>query len=346
MRVLHLPIIICSQAWEMSRALRKIGVESDYMILDDNDAIWRLPALPDYNLNIYHRQTPAEIKRIKKDLHLFFIKALLKYDIFHYHSNVPLFENYADLKILKFFGKKIVVSYWGCDVRDPQKCRKYPHNTCSICELKCLAAQSKERLTIFQKYVNAQLASMPELLEYVPGSTYFPAVVDTQFWQPSSGSNSNHTFKILHNVGNKGERGDAKGTKEIVQASERLKKEGYKIKLLSHDKVPNRDLKPYYQESDLVVEQLRCGWHGVTALEAMSMQKPVISYIRDDLKKYDPELPIINADPDTIYRVLKWAIHHPAKLKEIGKKSRAYVVKTRDLRKVGKDLLNLYQSLY
>jgi len=346
---LHLPIVICNQPWEMSKALNRIGVYSRYLILDNLDAGWLLPGKPDYNFNVRHRPKDEWDRQIIWDLRRFFVYALLNFSIFHYHSNFPLFEDYSDLKILKKFRKKIVTSYWGCDVRDPKECKKYAFNTCQICTLDCPSEQAKKRMDIFSKYADIKLVSMPELLEYVPDSVYWPAVVDSEFWSPAPGSKNktadSKSFKIMHNVGNKNIRGDAKGTRAILAAVDRLQRAGFKIEFISLDKVPNRELKFFYEKSDLVIEQLRAGWHGVTALEAMSMQKPVISYIRDDLKKYDLELPVISANPNNIYMELKKLLSNPKELLAIGQRSRHYVVKHRDSTTLAKKLVDIYSRI-
>jgi len=350
MRVLHLPIVICNQPWELSRALRRIGIWSDYMVLDDTNAGWLIPGTPDYNLNIYHR--PVEHDRnkrnkIRKDIQKFLIYSLFKYDVFHYHSNHPLLEDYSDLKILKLFRKKIVVSYWGCDIRLKSVNQKFKFSTCGPCKISCDEEKVKKQMSEFSKYANIKLVSMPELLVYSPDAQYLPAVVDTKFWKPDKYYfRQSKTFKIFHSFGNSVERGDVKGSNSIIKAVDRLKDEGNQIELLFFDKVPNVELKKHYQECDLVIEQLLAGWHGVTALEAMSLGIPVISYIRKDLIKYDPELPIINANPDTIYDVLKWAINNRQKLLEIGIKSREYTIKNRDSLVIAKKLYQIYKSLY
>lgn len=348
MRILHLPTLACNQPYEMSRGLRAIGLKCDYMILDDNDSGWVLPGKPDYNLNIYHRKTPKEQARVKADVRNFFISALFKYDVFHYHSNLPIFENFIDLKILKFFGKKIAVSYWG-EIRTQEINSKYKYSACQVCKIGCQPAMRDTRRDIFAKYADLLIAQDHEISQYAPpGFVILPSFVNTSFWQPSKIKKikKSKTFKIFHSFGNSELRGDVKGTKDIVKAVKRLKREGYNLDFMFFDKVNNSEIKNYYQEADLVVEQLRAGTHGTTALEAMSMAKPVISYIRPEIKKAEPDTPIINANLDNFYEVLKWAITHRKKLLEIGQKSRNYVVKNRDSVVLAKRLYQLYKTLY
>lgn len=346
MRVLHLPIVICNQPWEKSRALRRIGVECDYMIYDDNDAGWLMPGPADVNLNIYHHGPNYSQKRIKWDTYLYFIKALLKYDVFHYHSNVSLLENFQDLKILKFFGKKILVSHWGCDIRLKSINSKKPYNVCQNCKIGCDDVKKKEKMIAFAKYADAIVIESPEMFTYNPNGKYVPILIDTNYWKPSKQEIKNTALRVFHPVGNLKVRGDAKGTFEIGKAVKRLNKEGYKIELFSCDKVSNRDLKPYYEQSDLVIEGLRDGTYGITTMEGMAMARPVMCYIWPEMVKYYPGSPVINTNPDNIYEKLKWAVTHRAALGKIGQESRKYILKVHDSKVVARQLYKLYKSLY
>jgi len=331
----------------MTHTLRKIGVESDYMVIDDLNGSWLMPGEPDYNLRIYHRQA-KDVKKIKRDIRKFFISALLKYDVFHYHSNIPLFEDFSDLKILRLFQKKMVVSYWGCDVRQKSINIKYPYNTCQVCKIPCDESQRLTAKNIFAQYADATIAHIWELFEYSPkGTKVIPALIDTNIWKPDQIiRRKNKNFQILQAFGNSLTRGDVRGSQFLKQAVARLQKKGYKIQFSFFDSVPNHELKKYYLESDLVVEQLRYGTYGLTALEAMALGKPVVSFIRKDLIKYYPNLPLIIADPSDIEAKIEWAINNPSKLKAIGEKSRKYVVQNHDSLKVIGKILSLYKSLY
>lgn len=350
MRVLHLPIIIANQPWIMSRALRKIGVESDYMILDDNEASWHLPGPPDCNLNIYHRTSPREINKISWDKKKFFLSALSKYDVFHYHSNWPLFDNYWDLKILKILGKKIVVSYWGCDIRQKSINQNYPYNICQYCIIPCREKEKNYRKNVFAKYADLKITHLPDLMEYAPkGSVLLKALIDVDFWRNNTRKvypSKNRPVRILHSFGGHSSCGDVKGTTLIEKIIRRFKKEGHQLEYVFVDKVPNYGQKATYLKADFVIEQIRYGVHGLTALEAMALERPVIAYIREKYLKYYHQLPIINANPDNLYEKIKWVLDNPDQWGNIGKKSREYVIKNHDSRVLGQKLYQMYKSLY
>ena len=67
-----------------------------------------------------------------------------------------------------------------------------------------------------------------------------------------------------------------KGTKYILDAVEELKSEGLKFDFKMVEGMKNSDAKELYRTADIVVDQLRIGWYGVLAVEAMALGKPVI----------------------------------------------------------------------
>jgi hypothetical protein len=117
-----------------------------------------------------------------------------------------------------------------------------------------------------------------------------------------------------------------KGTAYLMEAIERLKKEGAPIELQYLTGITNSEVLSAMREADIVVDQLIGGYFGLTALEAMALGKPVIVYLRDhSLAIAQDKCPLINANPDTIYDVLKRLIATRHELPEIGQRSRRYV---------------------
>lgn len=144
-----------------------------------------------------------------------------------------------------------------------------------------------------------------------------------------------------------------KGSEYIEKAISDLKKEGYSVEYCYLSHKTNEEVLEMLQGADIVVDQLIVGWHGMFALEAMSLGKPVITHIRSDLlNAYEEmgciekgEMPLINATPTTIYDVLKNLVDHPETLAEIGRKSRAYVDKYHSIEKVGEYFDEINRSI-
>jgi hypothetical protein len=114
----------------------------------------------------------------------------------------------------------------------------------------------------------------------------------------------------------------------------------------------NADARLLYEQADLVIDQLLAGWYGGLAVEVMALGKPVISYLRrSDLVFIPPkmrdELPIIEADPDSIYSVLReWLTIKVGDLMERGVKSRDYVENWHDPVKIARRMKADYERIF
>lgn len=116
-----------------------------------------------------------------------------------------------------------------------------------------------------------------------------------------------------------------KGTRYLTEAVDRISATA-NVQFTFASGISNSEVMQLMREADIVIDQLIGGYFGVTTLEAMALGKPVIVYIGDwDRVVNSAECPIINANPDTISEVLSGLLAEPARLTEIGKRSRRYV---------------------
>lgn len=369
LRILHLPIAISYQPYLFAKGLKKLGHTADYIVLSipEHDK-WLMQGRPDINLNVftYQRNFKNLLKTIRDFFKIiqFFIISLLKYDIYHFHSycisilifsgkpRLMRFFSFLEINILKLFRKKIIFNFWGCDIRLRSQNEKYKYNTCNVCKLKGECnTEFKEWLNKFtKKYADIRLSGGDLLTMYQDFKKLNPAI-DTALWNPSKIKKIPKKFKIQkkENIkvfscqGNLAIRGDIRGIDFINKAIRELQEEGYKIEKLFFDKVNNLDLRYYQIQADICIDQLRYGFHAISALESMALGKPVIAYIREDVGNLYPGLPIINATPENIKSVLRETIKN---IEGMSGKNRAYIVKHHDYRKVAKELEKYYYSLF
>nr|WP_275581917.1 glycosyltransferase [Brevibacillus fulvus] len=108
----------------------------------------------------------------------------------------------------------------------------------------------------------------------------------------------------------------------------------------------NEEALRLYAQADIIIDQIRCGSHGLLSVEAMALGKPVVAYIRDDLAaKFPPDLPIVNANPDTLYEQLKKLLEQPELRQQLGIQGRQYVEKYHASDVVVEQLLAIYENL-
>ena len=165
--------------------------------------------------------------------------------------------------------------------------------------------------------------------------------IDTDRWQPQTETQSrtDGVIRILHAPNHR----EIKGSRFFIQAVEELQAEGLPIELQILERVPNHVIRKAIEDADIVADQLIIGWYAMFALEAMSLEKPVLCNIRADLEDLyittglleEDELPFIRCTPITIKEVIRNLVEHHEQIPEIGRRSRSFVERHHSTRHVG-----------
>jgi len=155
-------------------------------------------------------------------------------------------------------------------------------------------------------------------------------------------SDQPHTpLRLLHAPNHR----NLKGTGHIVKAVDELRAEGLAIELSIVESVPNSQMPDLIRAADVMIDQLILGWYAMFALESMALGKPVVCYVRPDLRDFyvsadligPDELPLIEASVGTIKDTLMQLASMPRPaLCEIGLRSRAFVQKHHSIEAVGR----------
>ena len=341
MKVLHCPTHISGQMWEYAQGLRALGVEANVLTFAKHpfgypdDLCLNLPLEP----VIWRRRW----KLVRN-----FLDVVRRYDVIHFHFGGTLLPRYLDLPLLRLLGKKMIMHYYGSDVRlkaiaeanNPYFCMTGDY----LLELGNDDEKTK-RLRQVARHIKVAIAADYELHSYV--SPFFkrvvsiPQAIDTRELKPAFPDAHKGIPLIVHSPSNKA----IKGTQYVEEVVSRLKKR-YHFEFLLLHQMTNHEVKEAFKKADIIVDQLLLGTYGIASVEAMALGKPVLCYIRDDLvSKYPEDLPIINANPDTIELELEKLLLNPQLRTKIGKRSRRFVERYHDSRVVAQKLIELYQSL-
>lgn len=156
-------------------------------------------------------------------------------------------------------------------------------------------------------------------------------------------------FRIFHAPNHK----KIKGTASLVEAVKNLQKEGYRVELMLAEKKPNKEILQQILQADLVVDQLIVGWYAMFAIEAMSLGKPVICFLRDDLLSFyrvenliaSDEPPLINANPTDIQSVIKACLNGDIELELYARRGVEYVEKMHSLAAIGSVFHEINQGM-
>lgn len=136
-----------------------------------------------------------------------------------------------------------------------------------------------------------------------------------------------------------------KGTKVVLEAIEKLKSSyTFDFKLIHH--MPRHQAMEWFQQADIIVDQLVLGDHGVVALEAMATGKPVVCYLKPSMVRgYPDDLPIVNSTQENLVEVLGYLLNHPAERFEIGKRGREYMEKHHQPAQIAAELIAIYEKV-
>jgi glycosyltransferase involved in cell wall biosynthesis len=371
LRVLHCPWDVGGHAAGLAAAERALGIDSrtvvftpsrfgypvDEVVWDSEDRPlvlelkrWRLLARALHEFDVVHFNFGSTIapQRIPRDGLGIDEAGSMKDRAYRVYS--ALFEQ-CDLSLLSRAGKGVFVTFQGDDARQGDLSAGLRVNGAVEAApghyTPASDADKRRRIARFARRADGIYALNPDLLHVLPQSARFLpyANVDPRAWEPRP-SPPNGRPLVLHAPTNR----QIKGTRFLCDAVSRLRADGVGFDFELVEGLSRADARERYARADLVVDQLLLGWYGGVAVEAMALGIPVLAYLRDDDLSALPaemrtELPVIRAEPTTIYRVLKELLtKRRAELPELGARGRAYVMRWHDPRRIAQEVVRDYDS--
>lgn len=327
MKVFQAPLEIAGQMGLLTKGLRALGHDvSSYNTWNNYLA---------YHKNIHNVNAPrlqSIFKRHKRD-----------FDVFHFHYGLNFMSKFEDFRYARNHGKVAIMQYWGSDVRTEKKATEHNPYATLIGEFGD-ARSIKRQIRRHSHYLSACIVQdfevVPYVAEYFDRVYVLPIAIDLDGIDPVYSSNQNADPVILHAP----TQPFFKGTVYIEEALNRLRQDGYqfqytKIHGLAHDEAIK-----HYATSDIVIDQVLCGSHGLFAVEAMGYGKPVISYIREDLiHRFPDSLSVVSANPATLYEAVRGLLTQPQTWLGLGRLGRQYVETYHSLPTVAKGLDWIYR---
>src|SRR5205814_599193 len=136
-----------------------------------------------------------------------------------------------------------------------------------------------------------------------------------------------------------------KGTRHVMAAVEALRREFPRLELRLIEKQPWEAMPAFLAGCDILVDQLMMGWYGLLAIEGMAERRAVVGYLREDLRPQYPDCPIVGAEPETLYNVLRDLVRDPARRAELGERGARFARAHHDTKVVGARLLGEYRAM-
>src|SRR5829696_9450197 len=244
-------------------------------------------------------------------------RLLPRTDVFHFYFGLTLVPKSLQFPILQATRRKSVFHYLGSDIR----------------------GKSRGELA-YGKRADAEVVGSFAALQWVPEARVIPPGLDLRPFQAVPPSDNPRPL-VVHAPSNR----EKKGTRWVIDACARLPVDLDIVEDVPHDVARER-----YARADIVVDQLNAGWHGVFALEAMALGKPVVTHLRPELVERAEEghgirLPIVPATKETLADALRPLVERPSLRREIGAASRAYVERVHDIDRIADRLIELYATL-
>ena len=379
-------------AWYLSRELRKLGWRADVLNWDPNPSTQMYYHGEDYRLR-YRSVNYGGTSQRARDAYrhaLFFAWAVSRYDIFHFSNTHGIrfgdalhlwagerFSEAAEIRLLKRIGKKIVYSNNGCldGVLQTTFDAWGPEPTCEICPWRTVPSVcSDETNRAWGKLRNSladyQVTTGGNRADWNDDPTVHEVpqfyCLDSEVWHPDLPIPAEHRverrsgqLRLYHAVGNAEQRvapetrQSLKSTHVWFPLADKLRSEGRDVELFYATDIPNRDVRYYQLQSDIVCDMLTVGWFGSNVREAMMLGKPAVCYlrpswlgqVREQLPAYVEELPVVSATPENVYEVVSELLDDPAKRQEIGDAGREFAVKWHSAKAAAQRFDEIYSEL-
>ena len=296
-------------------------------------------------------------------LHIDFIYAIFSYKcLYIYFNGGPLSNSFFLWKTEHLFYKisniKVVVMPYGADIQVLDETPNLYFRHCMNSDYPQHKSQysiMKSRKEIWQTYADFIIGGCDwvdylyhwDKLMVAHFSIDTSSVIETS--KRSKKKKLKKTFRILHAPNHYG----IKGTSHIIQAIDQLKSEGLNIDFSLVENVSNDEVIKHISETDLVIDQLVIGWYAMFSIEAMTLGKPVICFLREDLlelyhsagliKKNEP--PIINANPNNIKEIIRQCVKGKIKIKGFADRGYQYVKKIHSIEAIGKEFYNINKQI-
>lgn len=234
-------------------------------------------------------------------------------------------------------GVQVAMVSHGTDVRLPSAHMENepysPYRQMTPEKLRVLEERAGANHALLDRLGLTEFVSTPDLLEYRPSAHLLPVITDIDRWtEADQPERQNEIPTVLHIPGG---QPLVKGTPSIQKALRALEEEGV-IRYVEANYIPHDQMPKVIRSADIIVNQVAMGLYSVVALEGMLAGKPVVAQVWDGIragleKRHGDEVPIVEANPDTLYAVVRDLASDPQRRQEVGKLGQEWAKKAHSL---------------
>jgi hypothetical protein len=275
-------------------------------------------------------------------------RVVARYEIVHAHFMVTLTRTGWELPILKRMGRKLVVHFRGCEIRNRARNQAlHPRtNICEECDYDpriCEAPHNVRRRKLAAAFGDATLVTTPDMKDFAPDAThvrFFTAPVSRV--EPASRRGAER-FRIVHATNHPG----IEGTRHIVAAVESLKQKGYDVDLRVLSGVTQERVLAEMAAADLTIGKMKMGYYANAQVESLALGVPAVCHVRPEFMT--PELAdsgLIFATLETLETTLEEYLRNPRALADKRSKARESAARLHDNAAIAAELRALYHGLH
>lgn len=323
-------------AYQYGQLLKARGLKADYL------AVGHYPHWKKYDY-LYDGSKWPFVRAFQE--FMLFWKVVARYEVVHSHFMLTPSLDAWEFRVLKKLGRKIVIHYRGCEIRDWRKnMALHPRmNICQDCDynrVPCTRPDTLRRRKVVRKYGDRFLVTTPDMKDFVPDAEHLP------FFSPDVPAlESSHaprkTLKLVHVTNHPG----IEGTAIIQTAVESLRKHGFEIELVFLKGVSHAAVLAAYADADLAIGKMKMGYYANAQIESLAYGLPTLTHIRPEF--LTPELEqsgLILTNLDDLEKTLEYYLTHPEALAEKRAVARASAYALHDNVKIVDRLLNIYRA--
>lgn len=324
------PANLANIFYHLEKSLRYYGIKADFITWSTNihpfdyekAKVFRLiknPPFKIFNKNIFYFLNHYILKP------MYFLYALIKYDVFLFIKPSTFFRNNSDLKILKFFNKNIGVFQVGCTDRDlafdPDS--EYVCNMCTdiVLQKSCFCdnvEKKKAQSSFFEKYAD-HIIGPPDTVSYTKNKNKIHkyAVGRPEIIIKATNKNFYGKIKISHLPSNP----LVKGTHIIVPILNRIAEEENVDIVIKNEKWPRERIIKEIKESHILIDSLLGYIFGTISLEAIQCGCVALNAYPKWISDYYEIPPVVKITEDTLYDTLKELINNRELLRRYAERS-------------------------
>jgi hypothetical protein len=333
MRILHTPTNVGGHPIGLSRAERELGLDSEVVVFEPNPFGFEVDRDLHRDGLAPWRTTPARLR--------FLAEAVRRYDVFHFNFGSALLPGWGlpvaldELPLLRRLGKVVLATFQGDDARPPDSWPQ-PPPTSTMAAFERRRRNARIRML---RYADRVFYLNPDMRRWLPGASFCAyASFDPWSVEPIP-PRTDGELTIVHAPSNRG----TKGTEAVLAAIDRVRAAGIPARLDLVEGVKRDEALARSARADIAIDQVRIGWYGGFAVEAMSLGKPVMCYIEDSEPGDNPfgdELPLVRTTAASLADDLTALLTDPMRRTEAGVAGRRFVELHHDPRNVARYVLD------